>query len=128
MGNIRALEIHQAAIARDQAGNDAHHRGFARAIGADEGDHFAFGDFKADGIHDGFAIVFFGEVLHDHKLRPPVAQKQIKEIQPAAHRDEHAHGDGIGKHVLHDQLARHQHDHAEQRGAKHQLAVPECAQ
>ena len=52
-------------------------------------------------------------------------QEEVEEVKAAAHGDEHAHRHGVGIHMLDDELPAHQHDHAEQGRAQHQLGVAE---
>ena len=59
LDDVLAVEVHQAAVPGDQPGDDAHDRGFARAVGADHGDDLAFGDVKGDVVHHGLAVVLF---------------------------------------------------------------------
>ena len=96
---------------------------FPAPFGANEGQHLAFGYCKGDGIHHSFAVVLFCQFFYLQPLDPPSCEQQIEEIHPAAHGDEHADGDGIGVHMLHHQLARHQNHHPEQDRACDELGV-----
>ena len=118
-----ASRFHHAAVPGDQPGNDAHDRGFSRPVGADHGDYLAFGDVKGDVVHHGFTVVLFRKIFDDHRSGPPVGQKQVEEIKTSAYGDENADGNGVVKDPFHQKLPAHQHDHAEQGGAKDQLAV-----
>ena len=123
LGDVSALKIHQAGVPGNKPGDDAHDSGLPRPVGANEGQHLAFGYCKGDGIHHSFAVVLFCQFFYLQPLDPPSCEQQIEEIHPAAHGDEHADGDGIGVHMLHNQLARHQNHHPKEHRARDELGV-----
>ena len=123
LGDVPTLKIHQAGVPGDEPGDDAHDGGLSRPVGADEGKHLPLGDLKGDGIHHGFAVVLFFQFFYLQPLDPPSCEQQIEEIHAAAHGDEHAYRDGIGVHMLHNQLARHQNHHPKEHRARDELGV-----
>ena len=89
----------------------------------DQGNHLALGNGEAHAVHHGFffsrhTVLSIPVHAWSHLLS---CQEEVEEVKAAAHGDEHAHRHGVGIHMLDDELPAHQHDHAEQGRAQHQL-------
>ena len=63
-GNVLPLEVHQAAVAGDEAGKYVQHRGLARPVRPDHGDDRALGDVEAHAVHHGLAVVGYQNYLN----------------------------------------------------------------
>ena len=64
--DVLALEVHQSAVVGDKPGDHAHDSGFARTVGADEGNYLASGDSEGHAVHHGFTVILFGQFLNSH--------------------------------------------------------------
>ena len=71
-GDILALEVDTAMGGFHQSGNGAQRGGFARAVGADEGDDLPLGYLKGDALHGLNAAVAYLQFINlQHRLPPP---------------------------------------------------------
>ena len=71
-GDVLALEVDAAVGGLHQSGNGAQGGGFARAVGADEGDDLALGYLKGDALYGLNAAVAYLQFINlQHRLPPP---------------------------------------------------------
>ena len=66
LGDVPALKVHQPGVPGDEPGDDAHDGGFARPVGADEGEYLSLWNLEGNAVHHGFSVILFGQFSNFH--------------------------------------------------------------